>query len=91
MPDIRGRGIWKAPEDSVLFVLVFGMATQYSEDSVMRTMPPLPYTDAEIAAVGRYVNTLIGKRDVGYVAADVARVRATHKKRLLEGLQNVGK
>lgn len=91
VPDIRGRGIWKAPEDSVLFVLVFGMATQYSEDSVMRTMPPLPYTDAEIAAVGRYVNTLIGKRDVGYVAADVARVRATHKKRLLEGLQNVGK
>jgi mono/diheme cytochrome c family protein len=82
VPDIRGRGIWKAPEDSVLFVLIFGMATQYSEDSVMRTMPPLPYTDAEIAAVGRYVNTLIGKREVTYTAADVQRVRAAHKAKL---------
>ena len=91
VPDIRGRGIWQAPKDSVLFVLVFGMATQYSADSVMRTMPPLPYTDAEIAAVGRYVNTLIGKREVAYEAADVARVRTAHKKRLLDGLQNVGK
>ncbi|RPI67104.1 MAG: cytochrome c [Ignavibacteriae bacterium] len=82
VPDIRGRGIWKAPKDSVLFVLIFGMATQYSEDSVMRTMPPLPYTDAEIAAVGRYVNTLIGKREVTYTAADVQRVRAAHKAKL---------
>jgi len=79
VPDIRNRPIWKAHPDSVLFVLVFGMATQYSEDSVMRTMPPVPYTDEEIAAVGEFANRVIGKRKVKYTAEDVKRVRQSHK------------
>lgn len=87
VPDIRDRPIWKAHPDSVLFVLVFGMATQYSEDSVMRTMPPVPYTDEEIAAVGEYANRVIGKREVKYTAEDVKRVRQSHKEYLSRHLR----
>lgn len=87
VPDIRDRPIWRAHPDSVLFVLVFGMATQYSEDSVMRTMPPVPYTDEEIAAVGEYANRVIGKREVKYTAEDVKRVRQSHKEYLSRHLR----
>ncbi len=79
VPDIRGREIWKVNPDSVLFVLIFGMATQYSDESVVRTMPPVPYSDEEIAEVGEYANRVIGQREVNYTAEDVRRVRAAHK------------
>jgi hypothetical protein len=82
VPNIRNREIWKVNPDSVLFVLIFGMATQYSDDSVVRTMPPVPYSDEEIAEVGEYANRVIGQREVNYTAEDVRRVRAAHKQYL---------
>lgn len=82
VPNIRNREIWKVNPDSVLFVLIFGMATQYSDDSVVRTMPPVPYSDEEIAEVGEYANRVIGQREVNYTVEDVRRVRAAHKQYL---------
>ncbi len=86
VPDIRGRALWKANTDTLLFILLFGMDTQYSSDSVHRTMPPIPYGDEDVADVASYVSDLIGGNPRTFTAEDVQRVRDRHKRQLLQRL-----
>ena len=82
VPNIAGREFWNGDLDTVLFILAFGMDTDYSTDSIVRTMPPIPYNDHDIAAVASYVAETIGGRDETFTADDVARVKAEHRERL---------
>ena len=87
VPDIRGRSLWSETSDTLLFIVAFGMVTHYSGDSVVRTMPPAPYGDADLAAVASYVSKHIGKVDRTFTASDAARVRAAYKEALKRRLR----
>lgn len=88
VPDIRPRAIWSDTSDTLLVILAFGMATQYSADSVVRTMPPAPYTNADLAAVAAYISKHLGGVDRSFTAADVQRAKDAHKQALNGRLQN---
>lgn len=87
VPDIRGRDLWSKTSDTLLTIVAFGMVTHYSGDSVVRTMPPAPYGDADLAAVASYVSKHIGNVDRAFTADDVARVRGAYKEALRERLR----
>lgn len=87
VPDIRPRSIWSSNSDTLLVILAFGMATQYSSDSVVRTMPPAPYNNADIAAVATYISTHLGGVDRTFTANDVQRAKVVHQQRIRTRIQ----
>lgn len=95
VPDIRKRAIWSDSSDTLLVILAFGMATQYSSDSIVRTMPPTPYSNSDLAAVATYISTHLGGVNRSFTANDVQRAKKAHqqvlKQRLQQRLQQVGK
>ena len=82
VPNIAIREFWQNNSDTLLFILAFGMDTDYSTDSVVRTMPPIPYDDADIAAVATYVSKHIGNNPQVFTAEDVQRVKSEHREAL---------
>lgn len=82
IPNIAAREFWQKDSDTLLFILAFGMDTDYSTDSVVRTMPPIPYSNADIAAVATYVSQHIGNNQQVFTEADVERVKSEHREAL---------
>ena len=82
VPNIAEREFWQNNSDTLLFILAFGMDTDYSTDSIVRTMPPIPYNDADIAAVATYVSYHIGNNQQVFTAEDVQRVKSEHREAL---------
>lgn len=82
VPNIAAREFWQNNSDTLLFILAFGMDTDYSTDSIVRTMPPIPYNDADIAAVATYVSEHIGNNPQTFTVEDVQRVKSKHREAL---------
>ncbi len=78
-----GRPIWLMPKDSLLRTLAYGASgSATSAHDVRMGMPPIPYTDEEIADVATYVFDAVGKRTVKVTVDDVRAVRAAQQERL---------
>lgn len=84
---IAGRDVWNNHPDTLVKTLVFGWANSgQGAGNVLRAMPPIPYTDEQIAAVAVHVMKTIGSRKVTVTEADVKRVRFEHQRELQQRL-----
>jgi mono/diheme cytochrome c family protein len=80
--------IWGAHPDKVLTVLIFGAAASDSfQGSTRGAMPPMPYSDTEIASTAMYLMNTFGGKMIDINEADVERVRVAHRKATLQRLR----
>ncbi len=78
--DVSTRPVWKEHPDSLVKILVFGASGVPSHDEVgKRTMPPVPYTDQEIAELTQYLLKTIANRTETVTAQHVSDVRRQWK------------
>jgi alcohol dehydrogenase (quinone), cytochrome c subunit len=79
---LRGTSIRVTNPDSLLTALVFGSSgTSSAQKGDVQSMPPVPYSDEDIAAVARYVLRTIGKNKSNISVQDVRNIR---QKKLLQ-------
>jgi len=87
--DLRKRTrVWGAHPDKVLTVLIFGASSSDSyQGSTRGAMPPMPYSDKEIASTAMYLMNTFGGKMIDINEADVERVRVAHRKATLQRLR----
>lgn len=86
---IRDREIWKKPLHHGVATMVYGaVGTDPVEaNGVRRTMPPIPYSDQDVAAVLMYTYKTFGGRTLTITSTDVQREKKAYRDRLLKRLQ----
>lgn len=87
--ELRKRtNIWGAHPDKVLTVLIFGAAaTDDHQGQIRKAMPPMPYSDADIASTAMYLLHTFGGKMIDIGEADVKRVREAHREATLKRLR----
>ncbi|MBU3740825.1 MAG: c-type cytochrome [Candidatus Kapabacteria bacterium] len=87
---INDRHLWNGPIDSVIVTLAYGAKARrdgsYLDDRRL-TMPPIPYGDADIAAVTSYLYETFKGRRIDVDANDVRAVKDRHRATLLERMR----
>lgn len=86
---IRRRPLWSAEPHEAIRTLVFGaVGTDPADASNTRpTMPPIPYGDADVAAVTAYCIKAFTGTTVAVTAADVRRSKEAHRREVLQRLR----
>lgn len=82
---IRQRQLWRGPVDSVIVTLAFGAAARNDPaDPTGRrlAMPPIPYNDADVAAVTTYLYQAFKGRGVTVDAETVRAVKERYRRAL---------
>jgi mono/diheme cytochrome c family protein len=90
MRSIRDRHLWRGPVDSVIVTLAFGAAARNdAPDAAGRrlAMPPIPYNDADVAAVTTYLFQAFKGRGVTVDANTVRAVKERYRAALRSQLR----
>lgn len=87
---INDRQLWNGPVDSVIVTLAYGAKARHDvadKNGRRLTMPPIPYGDADIAAVTSYLYETFKGRRVDVDANDVRAAKDRHRSTLLERMR----
>ncbi len=74
---LAGRSVWSKNSDRLLRTLLYGASGTGHPDSygAIRSMPPIPYTDADVAAVAEYTWQLVNAGSISVSEQDVRNAR----------------